>query len=61
MPQTAALKVPAIPSNGQFGKDTKIGHFLKFFKRGDQEEIAQKVAELAGSENTLPQIPSSIN
>ena len=37
MPQTAALKVPAIPSNGQFRKDTKIGHFLKFFKGGPRE------------------------
>ena len=34
VPETAALKVPAIPSNGQFRKDTKIGHFLKFFKEG---------------------------
>ena len=43
VPQIAALKVPAIPSNGQFRKDTKIGHFLKFFKGGDQGKIAQKV------------------
>ena len=34
MPQTAALKVPGIPTNGLFRKDTKIGHFLKFFKGG---------------------------
>ena len=61
MPQTAALNVPAIPSNGQFGKDTKIGHFLKFFKGGTKEKSLKKLAELAGSENTLPQIPSSIN
>ena len=60
VPQTAALKVPAIPSNGQFGKDTKIGHFLKFFKRGTKGKSLKKQAELAGSENTLPQIPSSI-
>ena len=61
VPQTAALKVPAIPSNGQFGKDTKIGHFLKFFKGGTKGKSLKKQAELAGSKNTLPQIPSSIN
>ena len=61
MPQTAALKVPAIPSNGQFRKDTKIGHFLKFFKRGTKEKSLKKWAELAGSKNTLRQIPSWIN
>ena len=43
VPQIAALKVPAIPSNGQFRKDTKIGHFLKFFKGGDQGKMTQKV------------------
>ena len=61
VPQTAALKVPAIPSNGQFRKDTKIGHFLIFFKGGTQGKSLKKQAELAGSKNTLPQIPSSIN
>ena len=61
VPQTAALKVPAIPSNGQFCKDTKIGHFLKFFKGGTKGKSLKKQAELAGSKNTLPQFPSSIN
>ena len=61
VPHTAALKMPAILSNGQFGKDTKIGHFLKFFKKGTKGKSLKKQAELAGSENTLPQIPSSIN
>ena len=61
VPQTAALKVPAIPSNGQFPKDTKIGHFLKFFKGGTKGKSLKKQTELAGSKNTLPQIPSSIN
>ena len=61
VPQTAALKVPAIPSNGQFGKDTKIGHFFKFFKGGTKGKSLKKQAELAGSKNTMPQIPSSIN
>ena len=61
VPQTVALKMPAIPSNGQFRKDTKIGHFLKFFKGGTKGKSLKKQAELAGSKNTLPQIPSSIN
>ena len=61
VPQTAALKVPAIPSNDQFCKDTKTGHFLKFFKGGTKGKSLKKQAELAGSKNTLPQIPSSIN
>ena len=40
--QTTALKLPAIPSNDQFGKDTKIGHFLKFFKRGTKRKSLKK-------------------
>ena len=35
-------KVPAIPSNGKFGKDTKIGHFLKFFKGGTKGKSLKK-------------------
>ena len=42
VPQTAALKVPAIPSNGQSRKDTKIGHFLKFFKGGTKGKWLKK-------------------
>ena len=61
VPQTAALKVPAIPSNDQFRKDTKIGHFFKFFKGGPKGKTLKKQANLAGSKNTLPKIPSSIN
>ena len=61
VPQTAALKVPAIPNNGQFRKDTKIGHFLKFFKWGTKGKSLKKQAELAGSKNTLRLIPSQIN
>ena len=61
VPQTAALKVPAISSNDQFRKDTKIGHFLKFFKGGTRRKLLKKQGELAGSKNTLPQIPISIN
>ena len=37
-----ALKFPAIPSNGQFRKDTKIGHFLKFFKGGTKGKSLKK-------------------
>ena len=61
VPQTAALKVPAIWSNDKFRKDTKIGHFLKFFKGGTKGKSLKKWVELAGPKNTLPQIPSSIN
>ena len=61
MPQTAALKVPAIPSTGQFYKDPKIGHFVKFFKGGTKGKSLKEYIKLAGSKNTLPQIPSSIN
>ena len=61
VPQTVALKVPAIWSNDKFCKDTKIGHFLKFFKGGTKGKSLKKWVELAGSKNTLPQIPSSIN
>ena len=42
LPQTAAPKVPAIPSYGQFCKNTKIGHFLKFFKGGTKGEWLKK-------------------
>ena len=59
--QTAALKVPAMPSNDQFCKDTKIGHFLKFFKGWTKGKSLKNKAELAGSKNTLPQISSSIH
>ena len=61
MPQTAALKVAAIPSNDQFRKETKIGHFLKFFKGGTKGKSLKKEAELAGSKNALLQFPSLIN
>ena len=42
VPQTAALKVPAIPSNDQFPKDTKIFHFLKLFKGGTKGKSLKK-------------------
>ena len=42
LPQTAAPKVPASPSYGQFRKDTKIGHFLKFFKGGTKGKWLKK-------------------
>ena len=60
VPQTATLKVPAISSNDQFRKDTKIGHFFKFFKGGTKGKSLKKYSELAGSKNTLAQISSSI-
>ena len=42
VPETAALKVPAISSNGQVRKDTKIGHFVKFFKGGTKGKSLKK-------------------
>ena len=42
VPQTAAPKVPASPSYGKFGKDTKIGHFLKFFIGGTKGKSPKK-------------------
>ena len=42
VPQTAALKVPPIPSNDKFRKDTKIFHFLKFFKGGTKGKSLKK-------------------
>ena len=67
MAQTAPPKVLAVPSSSRFGKDTKIGHFLKFFKGGtkgksqkkeadfggDQGKIAKKGGRLRGLENHL--------
>ena len=40
--QTAAPEVLATPSYGQFGKDTKIGHFLKFFIGETKEKSLKK-------------------
>ena len=45
--QTAAPKVPAKPSSGKFSKDTKIGHFLKFFKGGPSENRLKSGPTLA--------------
>ena len=45
--QTAAPKVPAKPSSGKFSKDTKIGHFLKFFKGGTSENRLKNGPTLA--------------
>ena len=48
LPQTAAPKVLATPSYGQFGKDTKIGHFLKFFIAGTKGKSIKKVGRTRG-------------
>ena len=45
--QTAGPKVPAKPSSGKFSKDTKIGHFLKFFKGGTKGKSLQSAPILA--------------
>ena len=40
--QTAPPKVPASPSYDKFSKNTKIGHFLKFFKGGTKGKWLKK-------------------
>ena len=40
--QTAAPKVPAVSSFGQFSKVTKIGHFLRFSKGGTKGKLPKK-------------------
>ena len=52
MAQTALPKPPAKPSSGKFSKDTKIGHFLKFFK-GDVAFTATRADLVFGSNSIL--------
>ena len=52
MVQTAPPKVLAVPSSSRFSKDTKIGHFLKFFKGGTKEKSQKKEADFGGSKVT---------
>ena len=40
--QTAAPKVPAVSSFGQFSKVTKIGPFLRFSKGGTKGKLPKK-------------------
>ena len=40
--QTAAPKVPAVSSFGQFSKVTKIGHFLRLSKGGTKGKLPKK-------------------
>ena len=47
--QTAPPKVLAVPSSSRFSKDTKIGHFLKFFKGGTKGKSQKKEADFGGS------------
>ena len=49
MALTAPPKVLAVPSSSTFGKDTKIGHFLKFFKWGTKGKSQKKEADFEGS------------
>ena len=49
MAQTAPPKVLAVPSSSRFGKDTKIGHFLKFFKGVTKGKSQKKEADFVGS------------
>ena len=59
--QTAPQKVLAKPSSIKFSKDTKIGHFLKFFKGGTKGKSLKKWAEFGGLKITLAQIRRSLN
>ena len=51
----------AKPSSSKFSKDTKIGHFLKFFKGGTKGKSFKKWADFGGLENTPAQIRRSPN
>ena len=57
--QTPAPKVPASPSYEQFGKDTQIGQFLRFYKGGTKAKSPIKYADLTGPKITLAQIELS--
>ena len=59
--QTAPQKVLAKPSSSKFSKDTKIGHFLKFFKGGTKGKSLKKWADFGGLKNTPAQIRRSLN
>ena len=61
MTQTAPQKVLAKPSSSKFSKDTKIGHFLKFFKGGAKGKSLKKWADFGGLKNTPAQIQRSRN
>ena len=49
MAQTTLPKVFAVSRSSRFGKDTKIGHFLKFFKGGTKAKSQKKEADFGGS------------
>ena len=61
MTQTAPQKVLAKPSSSKFSKDTKIGHFLKFFKGGTKGKSLKKWADFGGLKNTPAQTRRSLN
>ena len=61
MAQTAPPKVPAKPSSSRFGKDTKIGHFLKFFKGGTNAKSQKKEGDFGGSKIASAQTALSFN
>ena len=61
MTQTAPQKVLAKPSSSKFSKDTKIGHFLKFFKEGTKGKSLKKWADFGGLKNTPTKIRQSLN
>ena len=59
--QTAPQNALAKPSSRKFSKDTKIGHFLKFFKEGTKGKSFKKWVDFIGLENTPAQIRRSFN
>ena len=59
--QAAPPKLPAKPSFSKLSKDTKIGHYLKFFKGGTKEKWFKKWAELGCLKHTPAQNRRSLN
>ena len=61
MAQTAAPKLPANPSNKNFYKNTKIGHFLRILSGATKAKCSKKSPTFEGSEITSAQIGLPIN
>ena len=59
--QTAPPKVLADPSYGRLGKNTKIGHFLRFCKGWTKGKSPKRKAEFTGPKITSAQIALRLN
>ena len=57
----APPEVAAKPSYDGFGKDTKIGHFLRFCKGATEEKSLKKEAKLTSLKNNTAQITLLFN